>query len=219
MSKILSTLILILLFINTSAQDTVQSYSLIILKDCLILNKDSTPFTGVAVQERIFSRKAKSIIKVQFGTKNGFHKDYYRNGQLKYEGFYNGGGQDGVQYEYYKNGNPSDIYEMSLSTYHGKSLCFSKKGKLTSIDNNIYGQQTGSITYFRKRGTEKFELETLIESGKTKIKINANEDVSIIGEHLNGKEHGTWKYYDKNGKCFSTTEYENGKKIYEKFID
>ncbi len=219
MSKTLSLLILILFCGITSAQDTVQSYNLIFQKECFILNKDGTPFTGLVLQERIFSQKAKSIFEVKDGTRNGFHKDYYRNGQLKNHGFYQGGSQEGVQYEYYKNGNPAVIYEKSLSTYHRKFLSFTKNGSLTSITNYHYGQQTGYTAYYGKKGTENHNLKIIGEKENSKIKISANSNLVYTGFYYNGKQDGTWKFYDKNGKCSSIYEYEKGEKTFEKFID
>ena len=43
------------------------------------------------------------------------------------------------------------------------------------------------------------------------ISYYPNGEKRMAGSYMNGKKHGMWKYWDKDGECFLMQEYSRGK--------
>ena len=111
-------------------------------------------------------------------------KEYFANGNLKFEGEYFNNNNYCIGKKYYENGKLE---------YEGEYL-FHKKynGKVYDIIDNIYYE---------------------IKDGKGFIKeYHNNNKLKFEGTYLNGEKHGKCKEYNYNGILEFDGEYLNGKK-------
>jgi len=65
--------------------------------------------------------------------KNGLHRKWYENGQLKSEGNYNNGNRNGLNRTWYGNGNIKRIGELKNDVWIGTIKVYTEKGLLRSI--------------------------------------------------------------------------------------
>jgi len=120
-----------------------------------------------------------------FEIKNGKGriKDYYANGEIKFEGQYLNGLKNGNGKEYYK---PKD--------------CETNRCDYANNNNNICNN----------KGKLEHEREDLKDDDDDDDYNNRN--IKYKGEYLNGLRNGKGKVYDRNGKLIFEGEYFKGKK-------
>ena len=155
-------------------------------------------------------------------------KEYYENGNLKYEGITRLGLRVKEWKFYYENGKLQFIGDYKYGEQDGIWKIFYENGNIKNIANYDYGKLIGLVRNYEEDG--KFSSTTYYEEGSnlTKWQFFYKDGKSIKKEGMAydmGEEAkkrwiatGEWKYYSKAGKLQKIETYENGEIIkVEKF--
>ena len=155
-------------------------------------------------------------------------KEYYENGNLKYEGLTRLGLRVKEWKFYYENGKLQFIGDYKYGEQDGIWKIFYENGNIKNIANYDYGKLVGLVRNYEEDG--KFSSTTYYEEGSnlTKWQFFYKDGKSIkkegmaydMGEEVEKRwiTTGEWKYYSKAGKLQKIETYENGEIIrVEKF--
>ena len=155
-------------------------------------------------------------------------KEYYENGNLKYEGLTRLGLRVKEWKFYYENGKLQFIGDYKYGEQDGIWKIFYENGNIKNIANYDYGKLVGLVRNYEEDG--KFSSTTYYEEGSnlTKWQFFYKDGKSIkkegmaydMGEVAKKRwiATGEWKYYSKAGKLQKIETYENGEIIkVEKF--
>ena len=155
-------------------------------------------------------------------------KEYYKNGNLKYEGLTRLGLRVKEWKFYYENGKLQFIGDYKYGEQDGLWKIYYENGNIKNIANYDYGKLIGLVRNYEEDG--KFSSTTYYEEGSnlTKWQFFYKDGKSIKKEGMAydmGEEAkkrwiatGEWKYYSKAGKLQKIETYENGEIIrVEKF--
>ena len=155
-------------------------------------------------------------------------KEYYENGNLKYEGLTRLGLRVKEWKFYYENGKLQFIGDYKYGEQDGFWKIYYENGNIKNIANYDYGKLVGLVRNYEEDG--KFSSTTYYEEGSnlTKWQFFYKDGKSIKKEGMaydmgdEAKKRwiatGEWKYYSKAGKLQKIETYENGEIIkVEKF--
>ena len=155
-------------------------------------------------------------------------KEYYENGNLKYEGLTRLGLRVKEWKFYYENGKLQFIGDYKYGEQNGLWKIYYENGNIKNIANYDYGKLVGLVRNYEEDG--KFSSTTYYEEGSnlTKWQFFYKDGKSIkkevmaydMGEEAEKRwiATGEWKYYSKAGKLQKIETYENGEIIrVEKF--
>ena len=155
-------------------------------------------------------------------------KEYYKNGNLKYEGLTRLGLRVKEWKFYYENGKLQFIGDYKYGEQDGLWKIYYENGNIKNIANYDYGKLVGLVRNYEEDG--KFSSTTYYEEGSnlTKWQFFYKDGKSIekegtaydMGEEAEKRWiiDGEWKYYSKAGKLQKIETYENGEIIkVEKF--
>ena len=155
-------------------------------------------------------------------------KEYYENGNLKYEGLTRLDLRVKEWKFYYENGKLQFIGDYKYGEQDGFWKIYYENGNIKNIANYDYGKLVGLVRNYEEDG--KFSSTTYYEEGSnlTKWQFFYKDGKSIKKEGMAydmGEEAkkrwiatGEWKYYSKAGKLQKIETYENGEIIkVEKF--
>ncbi len=155
-------------------------------------------------------------------------KEYYKNGNLKYEGLTRLGLRVKEWKFYYENGKLQFIGDYKYGEQDGLWKIYYENGNIKNIANYDYGKLVGLVRNYEEDG--KFSSTTYYEEGSnlTKWQFFYKDGKSIkkegmaydMGEVAKKRwiATGEWKYYSKAGKLQKIETYENGEIIkVEKF--
>ena len=155
-------------------------------------------------------------------------KEYYENGNLKYEGLTRLGLRVKEWKFYYENGKLQFIGDYKYGEQNGLWKIYYENGNIKNIANYDYGKLVGLVRNYEEDG--KFSSTTYYEKGSnlTKWQFFYKDGKSIkkegmaydMGEEAKKRWIATdeWKYYNKSGKLQKIETYENGEIIkVEKF--
>ena len=155
-------------------------------------------------------------------------KEYYENGNLKYEGLTRLGLRVKEWKFYYENGKLQFVGDYKYGEQDGIWKIYYENGNIKNIANYDYGKLVGLVRNYEEDG--KFSSTTYYEEGSnlTKWQFFYKDGKSIKKEGMAydmGEEAkkrwiatGEWKYYSKAGKLQKIETYENGEIIkVEKF--
>ena len=155
-------------------------------------------------------------------------KEYYENGNLKYEGLTRLDLRVKEWKFYYENGKLQFIGDYKYGEQNGLWKIYYENGNIKNIANYDYGKLVGLVRNYEEDG--KFSSTTYYEKGSnlTKWQFFYKDGKSIKKEGMAydmGEEAkkrwiatGEWKYYSKAGKLQKIETYENGEIIkVEKF--
>lgn len=155
-------------------------------------------------------------------------KEYYENGNLKYEGLTRLGLRVKEWKFYYENGKLQFIGDYKYGEQNGLWKIYYENGNIKNIANYDYGKLIGLVRNYEEDG--KFSSTTYYEEGSdlTKWQFFYKDGKSIekegaaydMGEEAEKRWiiDGEWKYYSKAGKLQKIETYENGEIIkVEKF--
>lgn len=150
-------------------------------------------------------------------------KEYYENGNLKYEGLTRLGLRVKEWKFYYENRKLQFIGDYKYGEQNGLWKIYYENGNIKNIANYDYGKLVGLVRNYEEDG--KFSSTTYYEEGSnlTKWQFFYKDGKSIKKEGMAydmGEEAekrwiatGEWKYYSKAGKLQKIETYENGEII------
>ena len=111
---------------------------------------------------------------------------YFDNGQLGSSGFMKKGKKDGLFKSWNKEGVQTAEWHMKQGVEHGHVQCW--------YDNGTKSKET-NLNEGKVHGFERTWLK--------------NGDLASIGEYSNGKQIGTWKYFEETG-TWKIRNYQDG---------
>ena len=158
------------------------------------------------------------------GEYNGKGKEYYENGDIKFEGDYINGKRNRNGTEYYSKKNDcnnfgrnmmtmsflSSLDRYGILTDEGKHLYKIKKDKVKYIGQFLNGVKNGKGTSYKINGQIEYEGEFL-NNKIIRGKKYKNNKVIYEGDFCNQQYHGKGKEYI-NGHLIYEGEFEKGKR-------
>ncbi|MCB0395539.1 MAG: toxin-antitoxin system YwqK family antitoxin [Flavobacteriales bacterium] len=197
-------------------------------------DKDGTIITiwkfqkGFMVKQEKINRKDKNL------RKQGRWKDFYENGQMKWEGDYKDDLRHGIFKYYSPEGNLLDIkkYENGVELKDVDELVVMKVKE--EYDDSARVRSRGTYNkdgkpegIFKEYGPDGSIVSTTVYSQGTVIGQGLmdgggikqgpweenwpNGNIRARGTYKNGKKVGKWQYYHDNGQLEQTGEYVDGK--------
>jgi antitoxin component YwqK of YwqJK toxin-antitoxin module len=181
--------------------------------------KDGRP---VGKMERYYENGTKRAVLIYpEGTEITRAKIYYRSGALAATGNYRRMLKDSV-WRYYSYYSKDLMYleNYSMGRKDGESVKFYPGGQIAEITTWKQDMKQGLWTQFFEDSTHR--LVSWHESnqihGKYQV-YNRNQILVLDGEYRLGKMHGTWHFFDDNGREERTLQYENGKLLNHKELE
>ena len=142
------------------------------------------------------------------GKKNGYGKEYYKNGKIKYKGEYSNGLRHSKGEEYYKNGKIKYKGEYSKGKLNGKGIEFFETGVKSFQGEYINERKWNGIGY-NSKGKKVFE----ISNGRGNVlEYNSLGQLLFEGEYIDGDRNGKGKEYYENSSIKFEGIYLKGKK-------
>jgi TonB family protein len=120
---------------------------------------------------------------------------FHANGELESAGRFENGKRLGLWLSYYDNGMMEDSTVYDAGNPVGTSLKWYRNGYPS--DSSV--QKAGGMTVF--------------------VRWFDNGQPSSAGFTLNGKLHGKWQYFHRNGKLSAFEEYDNGRLLSRDYYD
>ena len=144
--------------------------------------------------------------------KHGKGKKYFDDGQLQYEGNYSNDLKHGKGKEYYKNGQMAYDGDYSNSLGHGKGKFYYENGKLGYDGDYSNCKYHGKGKDYLQNGKLRYDGDYLNDNshGKGKLYLE-NGKLHYDGEFSNNEGHGKGKFYYENEKLHYDGNYSNGK--------
>jgi len=138
----------------------------------------------------IYSPRTSNLLKEQRfsnGMLTGLFRNYYDNGKIQEEAFY----QDNQK--------------------HGPSKWFNRDGRLIAIYNYHHGLFEGTQrTFYDNDTTATITFYVNNEPEGDYKEYYRNGKLKLTGKYVNGKKEGKWTEYDETGKESNVTRYKNG---------
>ena len=136
---------------------------------------------------------------------NGYVKEYYDNGILRFEVEYLNGNRHGKGKEYHYNGNLEFEGEYLNGKKHGKGKEYDYDGNLKFEGEYFYGKRWNGKGYDNNNKVV-YELK----NGKGYVKeYNSKNKIIFEGDLLNGEINGKGKEYDYDGNLKFEGEFLN----------
>ncbi len=163
---------------------------------------------GKTVWYRKDGKKVKRTIQYQNGIRNGVQEKFYSNGNLKSKALFRIG-QNGKEQ---RNGTFVMYYSDQKLYFEVLYVDGKKDGLAKKVFHNgvvkyekcyIKGKEQAGVALCKKQN---LAAETITRNYK-------NGKPSVIYQVKDGKRHGKYRRYNKEGKLTSVTQYEEGKKI------
>jgi len=173
-------------------------------------------------KERFFkSGKCMYTGHVIKGVKDGVWTWWYENGNKKDQCKYKNGFYADTVYHWFSNGQLSQIeivpenkisYNNSCSC-NGTIIRYFESGRLKEQFNSVQGKIIGKYRSFDENGG--WDVATykdgIMHGDVHEHNLDSTGDLSIvIGQYNNGKEHGQWKWLDRDSLLLGTREYHQG---------
>ncbi len=135
-----------------------------------------------------------------FTLSSSLKKEYYENGELRFEGVVIEGKKEGTCKFYYENGKLSEltIWHNDLPT--GKILMYHPNGQKSTEATSVNGIKEGKAMLWHENGQVKEILyySNNMISGEY-ISYHSNGQIYRKGVFKNSEKIGEWEVYDENG--------------------
>lgn len=161
---------------------------------------------------------------------------YYENGAVRARMFFEASGQRSTTRLYYKNGKlaAEGLYvnqqKDSVWTYFSEFDASVRirepyqEGKLHGVVRSYYASGEISEELEWKEGVKEGSWKQYFKNGTTRLSATykngllegvyevflSNKTIQIRGMYLENRAHGTWRFYDENGKEVYSLEYHKG---------
>jgi antitoxin component YwqK of YwqJK toxin-antitoxin module len=137
---------------------------------------------------------------------------YYENGQKQSEGDFNNDQHEGQWTIWFENGQKKSAGNYIANNLEGQWKYWYESGEKKSEGIYIRSNKDGIWNYWYKNGqlesVEVFKIG-IISSSKQYFKNGA---LHYTGEFLNGMRHGTWTFYNVDGRVYFSGNYDLGVK-------
>jgi len=152
----------------------------------------------------------KAIEIFKNGKLEGVQKNYFDNGNISSVSEYKNDLMDGLVTTYYYSGIKKSISNYKLGKKDGAQKVFHSNGNISESNNYTAGVISGTSYGYFKSGKLK-QTEQYVdgkEDGPYKS-YNENGTLSAEGQFVKDKGEGEWKYYDSKGKINEKRHYVN----------
>lgn len=139
------------------------------------------------------------------GKKDSLTKKYSKEGFLEKTIPYESGEKEGIAYHYYPNGSKKMRIPYQEGKKEGTAFRYNKEGRVVTLLNYREGHLRNKKAINRKNDSAQ-------RTGPWKA-FYPNGQVEWEGFYQNGKKHGIFKYYNKEGKVQDVRKYDNGKRL------
>jgi antitoxin component YwqK of YwqJK toxin-antitoxin module len=145
--------------------------------------------------------------------KTGPEKIYHENGQLKEEGEYRDGVEEGLWKTYHENGQLLQYGEYKNGKKEGLWKTYHENGQLEIETNIINGEYDGIWKRYYKNGqlVEEGNHDNGVDMGYWKSYYE-NGQLHFEGYKTNGQQDGLWKVWYDSGKLQRETHIKNGER-------
>jgi len=164
--------------------------------------------------------KATEIFKN--GKLEGVQKNYFDNGNISSVSEYKNDLLDGLVTSYYYSGNKKSIQNYKLDKKDGVQKAFHSNGVMSELNTYTNGVLSGaSHTYFKSGKLKEVDQYTDSKEDGHYTAYHENGTLSIEGQNIKGKAEGEWKYYDSKGKINEIHHYVNNTEdgLHEEYYD
>ena len=148
---------------------------------------------GQTIYYSQYGETPSSEAEYTFGKKNGVYRQYYENGKIQEESWFQDDLKNGISIWNNKNGVLIAEYKYKAGNFDGLQKTFYAKDTLQSVENYKNNQLSGeSVEYYR------------------------NGKVKLSGNYINGQKDGPWTEYNESGKVEKVVRYKNGAELNKK---
>jgi len=157
-----------------------------------------------------------SIGFIKNQVKDGLFKSWNENGVQTAEWYMKNGKEHGIIKCWFDNGVLSKESNMNEGVKNGLETIWDNDGDTILIGNYKNGTRIGKWKRFYNK--KKWVIYNYVEgkySGQTieHLLDSTGKTIWVNGQYLDGKETGTWKWFDNDSNLFLTVSYEHGKVI------
>jgi len=142
--------------------------------------------------------------------KNGYHKEYYSNGEIKEECYFKRGFKHGECISYNTFGNKRSEGEYYKNLMEGEWIFYNESGRLNSKVNFIHSTKNGkSEDYFDNGNVKEVEfLKNGLFDGEN-IEYYESGEIKAKRYYHNDKACGVWIWYNRDGTIEKRKEMDN----------
>jgi antitoxin component YwqK of YwqJK toxin-antitoxin module len=176
--------------------------------------EDGTIITVIDYRQGYVKKQEKINRRDKNNQKQGNWKDFYANGNIKWEGKFTNDKKDGYFKEYSEKG------DLLATTKFVDGKQQKDAPELAKIEVKREYYETGVVKYtggFREDGTPEGLHKEFSPKGEV-INSRIFKDGAVVAEGVmdsKNLEQGIWKEYHTNGQLKSQGEYKDGKKVGE----
>ncbi len=145
----------------------------------------------------------KQTIEYKNGKKNGFMKEYFKNGILKAKQFYRNDTLTDTSFFYYENGRLANYYIIKNNKSNGCWRKYNKSGMLYSeicFNNGLLQGRSTEYTYRSGRVLNRFNYEDGRKHGKQESFYSNGKPKSVTYFHYDAPCIGTEEWIDSGRK-------------------
>jgi antitoxin component YwqK of YwqJK toxin-antitoxin module len=143
-------------------------------------------------------------------------KEYFENGKLRTQGFFNEGVKEGRHVEYNEKGEKIADVEFKSDKPHGHWLSWFEGGKPKQDVTYIDGKKNGNCKQYAENGQVILDMVYADDKIVGEYKeFHSNGKTSVTGFYKEGKNDGTFKGYYQDGSLKFHREFLDGKPVGE----
>jgi antitoxin component YwqK of YwqJK toxin-antitoxin module len=191
------------------------------------------------IKEYYENKKVKSITNYKNDKLNGRHAMFFENGNQEIEENFVNSSYEGVKKEWYENGNLKEESNFKNNKKEGVCKFYYSNGQIQSYATYSDGLSIGDEYEWYDNGVNMKHLHcndegthcidtNWYDNGKIKqisswvenhylngyyVQYYDNGNKEVEGKYFAGKEIGTWRLYDREGKLLQEDHYDKGKLI------
>ena len=157
-------------------------------------------------KEKNEAAESTQVLKIDTITK------YRADGSKEYEVLTKNGLRSGNGFFFDQSGNVLGFNHYENDTLNGYGLYLNEKTLRPKylVETNK-GKRDGVLIQFYDDGVIKEFRSADISNESQKLSFHENGAIESIGKtKIGGQAHGTWLFFDENGKLEKTVEFENG---------
>tara|TARA_B100000575_G_C23060804_1_gene610725 strand:+ start:86 stop:1237 length:1152 start_codon:yes stop_codon:yes gene_type:complete len=162
-----------------------------------------------------------NIFKKLFGKNShlqeGENEVYYPNGKLKERGVILNGEKSGNWEFFYENGNRKGEQEYVHGKIQGTGKYYYEDGKLRLLGHYEDGKSLGLSRLYDPQGRVRSYMSLSYDEEGRKfglhMNLHKNNKLLSYGQTLNGKDNGTWYFFDERELLISQKEFRNGELV------
>lgn len=146
-------------------------------------------------------------------TKHGEHREWYANGQVKYEVMYYHGKRNGVETKYYENGQTESKITFEKGVRNGPAITYFESGQIEYKGKYKSNERDGEWVEYYETGQilTKTDYQLGEKSGVFEEYFE-NGQINIRGNYENNQKNGRWTKWYKDGSLIYDTFLVDGQK-------